>query len=435
MTKRRRLVTVQYLITILWTLAVTEAFVALSAAVRPSHHDLSQWMAAVVPMDQSQSNELMDTRPHAQRAKGPRPARRLNQALKYLYRHDCEHYTEDMDPVDYFLAQGVSRDQIKLMNETFPPLLTLSVKRHLHPKMRFLKETLGITNNLLHQVPPHFFGARLEATVAPRHAFLVHQGLVHGQGLLQPSLNNNATLLLDEFLVACRDAKRFAALCQSWRQTTTTAEVATMVTPQQIKAFDVLFARGLMAAARNEQNGVVFKEAKADDEHDSTWPLDFVNVTAGSLVRLLVQHGANPRERDRRGATLLHWTAGTGNSEGLVELLAHFNSSDDHDGVWVQTERDGATPLHWAVAGCNARHFGTGGHATIAQRLLSRVQEADRDRYMNQSTKDGNTALMWAAWSGSLDCVQLLVENGAAASGTNRNGCSLAHWATSGTCS
>lgn len=51
---------------------------------------------------------------------------------------------------------------------------------------------------------------------------------------------------------------------------------------------------------------------------------------------------------------------------------------------------------------------------------------------VNSQTKDGNTVLMWAAWSRSLDIVKFLVRNRADATTTNRNGCSVAHWASSG---
>ena len=53
-------------------------------------------------------------------------------------------------------------------------------------------------------------------------------------------------------------------------------------------------------------------------------------------------------------------------------------------------------------------------------------------KLINSQTKDGNTVLMWAAWSKSLDVVKLLVRNRADTTTTNRNGCSVAHWAASG---
>jgi ankyrin repeat protein len=39
---------------------------------------------------------------------------------------------------------------------------------------------------------------------------------------------------------------------------------------------------------------------------------------------------------------------------------------------------------------------------------------------------------MWAAWSGTLETVKFLVRQRADASGRNRNGCTVAHWAASG---
>ena len=51
---------------------------------------------------------------------------------------------------------------------------------------------------------------------------------------------------------------------------------------------------------------------------------------------------------------------------------------------------------------------------------------------VNALTKDGNSVLMWAAWSGTLDVVKLMVRHRADALLKNRNGCSVAHWAASG---
>lgn len=53
-------------------------------------------------------------------------------------------------------------------------------------------------------------------------------------------------------------------------------------------------------------------------------------------------------------------------------------------------------------------------------------------KLLNGQTKDGNTVLMWAAWSRSLDVVKLLVRNRADATQINRNGCGAGHWAASG---
>jgi ankyrin repeat protein len=52
--------------------------------------------------------------------------------------------------------------------------------------------------------------------------------------------------------------------------------------------------------------------------------------------------------------------------------------------------------------------------------------------YVNRLTYDGNSALMWAAWSGTLETVKLLVRSTADTTVANRNGCTVAHWAASG---
>jgi len=305
--------------------------------------------------------------------------------------------------MEYLMQEGgYTKQQVLDMNRTFPSLLTLSIQRQLYPKLRFLKETLKVHPKDV-PIPPQYFGARLERTLAPRHAFLVHVGLPHGQQLL----DNDRW---QDFLLACRKTKRFAALCQSWQRE---LQRETSIKPRQIEAFDVLFGRGLMAAARNELV-----------QQNNAWPLDYINVTSSDMIRLLIQHGACPTERDHGGATLLHWASGTGNLQVVKELLSHIN-------VWTRTERDGATALHWAAAGINAQKFGCGGHADVCRHLMEQVGR-ERKEYVNQLTLDGNSAVMWAAWSGTLETVKLLVRNRANVHVANRNGCTIAHWAASG---
>lgn len=349
-----------------------------------------------------------DTRPHDQRAKGPRLARRLNHGFRYLYRHDSSRFI-NMTSLEY-LSQYYTKKEIQRMNQTFPPLLELNVSRHLHPKVRFLQETMGVTDISTLSLPPHYFGARLERIIAPRHAFLVYRQLSHGRTLLEDPKK------WQDFLLACRTTKRFCALCNQWREDKSTP----MITPKQIEAFDTIFGRGVLAAARDELC-----------QWNNTWPLDHVNVTSTKILALLIQHGANPLERDNRGVSLLHWAAGTGNLDAVKELLPHFP-----EGVLELTERDGATPLHWAAAGANSKEFGTGGHTEICRYLLSQCEKASSKvttkSYVNQVTYDGNSALMWASWAGTLDTVKLMVRNRANSKVKNRNGCTVAHWAASG---
>jgi ankyrin repeat protein len=222
------------------------------------------------------------------------------------------------------------------------------------------------------------------------------------------------------------------------------------ITRRHVEAFQFVFSRGLLAAARNDLVRPP-PASSAAAAAAATWqPLDVVHhLDPAELVELLVSHGANPAERDRRGATVLHWACGAGNL-GAARALLSSSSFTTRRGLGhvarVTALRDGATCLHWAAAGSNPREFGVGGHVDVCRYLMEMVQEqAARDRrtnvqetpvtlreYINQPTKDGNTPLMWAAWSGTIGTVKLLVRNRADPSSRNRNGCTVAHWAASG---
>lgn len=394
-------------------LAATSSGFSSSTVWRDSSRSQSHVLIEAVPdvVDiQVSGLEEVDNRPHLLRT-APRSARRMNQAFRYLYRHDDEEKGEELSSFEFLRRQvGFSPDQILEMNQTFPPLLELDVKRHLRPKLRFLKETLGASDSEIRtHVPPQYFGSRVEHTVAPRHAFLVYNDLPSGHKLIE-----DPTLWRDFFL-ACRKPKRFCALCNKWRRTYG-AKKRDDIVVKELEAFDVMFQRGLMPAARNELR-----------PWNNTWPMQYMNITAGEMITLLIKHGANPRERDVRGATLLHWAAGTGHLPGLQVLLEAF----DESGVFTEALRDGSSLLHWAAAGANAREFGVGGHPDVCQWLLEQVEGDDRKRLVNQLTKDGNSVLMWAAWSGTLDVVKLLIRNRADPRIANRNGCTVAHWASS----
>ena len=393
----------------------------------------------------------VDRRPFEQRTKGPRSARRMNHGFRYLYR-TTSHEHEDISAFDY-LTQFYSEQEVLEMNRTFPPLLDLNVSRHVHPKIRFLQETIladdgsnaeaySIYNNRnatsamtlsQFEIPAQYFGARLEKTIAPSHAFLVYMDLPHGLPLLAEKKNNKndpkggrnrATTRWHDFLLSCRRTKQFCALCNEWQREKEEklgddSTPRSRITSGQIEAFQFIFGRGLLAAARDELV-----------QSNNTWPLEHINITSKEVLQLLIQHGANPLEKDTRGTTLLHWAAGTGNLEAFETLLPYFP-----DKLLSKTERDGATPLHWATAGANSKEFGTGGHYQLCQYLLSQCEKEmtiSTKELVNQQTKDGNTPLMWAAWSSSLDTVKLMVRHRAKWDLSNRNGCTVAHWAASG---
>lgn len=399
---------------ILLLLPFGNSFLLIPSKDTFTRYDTSHHVSVLMEQD-----PITDHRPHEQRTKGPRTARRLNHGFRYLYRHASAPFN-DVTSFDY-LRQYYSEEEIYRMNAAFPPLLGLNVSRHLHPKMRFLQETMGVANTseMMQRIPPQYFGARLERIIAPRHAFLVYHGLPHGKMLVEEHPE-----MWQDFLISCRTTKRFCALCNQWRRKwSDESSSKAQITAKQIEAFDVMFGRGILAAARDEIC-----------QSNNTWPLEHVNISSAELVKLGLQHGASPLERDNRGSSLLHWAAGTGNLDAFKVLLPHFPK-----GILETTERDGATPLHWAVAGANSKEFGIGGHPSVCQYILSFCDSALAARLnittkllVNQLTKDGNSPLMWASWSGTLDTVKMLVRTRADHRTANRNGCTVAHWAASG---
>ena len=386
-----------------------------------SSSSLMMTASSLLTLVEHSNNNLQDddTRPHEQRAKGPRLARRMNNGFRYLYRNNQRDSKLDTMTSFEYLSQFYPKEKILQMNSSFPPLLELNVTRHLHPKMRFLQETMGVPKDRISDIdiPPQYFGARLERTIAPRHAFLMYKNLPHGRQLAIDDPQK-----LQDFLLACRTTKRFCALCNQWmrnnknnnddgkspmeQQQQQQQEQQKIITSKEIEAFDTMFGRGALAAARDELC-----------QSNNTWPLDYINVTSSEILQLLIQHGSNPLERDNRGVSLLHWAAGTGNVQAVQILLDYF----PQNGVLERTERDGATPLHWAVAGANSKEFGVGGHIDVCSFLLSKTD--DPKKLVNYLTYDGNSPLMWASWSGTLDTVKLMIRNRADHTLSNRNGC------------
>jgi hypothetical protein len=97
-------------------------------------------------LDESPPNATGDASfPQSDRNKRPliqkRPARRMNHAFKYLFRHNV---VAERDPLS-FLLHYFTKAQIHQMNATFPVLLShLSVSEHLYPKMQFLTKSMKL---------------------------------------------------------------------------------------------------------------------------------------------------------------------------------------------------------------------------------------------------------------------------------------------------
>ena len=228
----------------------------------------------------------------------------------------------------------------------------------LEPKRRFAREVLGLDPEELFRSVPEFAKANLAKVIAPNHAYLRRCGEAHGA---QMSFE-------DVRLGLCR---------------------------RRPEAEDIVaaFRRGGLYAAKNGDS---------------------------LTLRDLMDHGYSPgSDRDRRGASPLHWAAGHGESKCCEALLSGKLSVDDRDAA-------GATPLHWAVAGVQNNAFGVGARYETANFLLNEGAKVDA------TTHDGNSVFHWASWAGGVDAMDMLLNRGANMTEVNVRGCGAAHWAASG---
>jgi len=112
------------------------------------------------------------------------------------------------------------------------------------------------------------------------------------------------------------------------------------------------------------------------------------------VVRLLIGFGAGVSARDDQGWTPLHWASDRGHGDVACVLLEHGADATAHD-------EQGWTPLHRAS---------DQGHAELARALLERgrAEVTARDKY-------GWTPLRHATEKGRLDVVRVLLAHGAGA--------------------
>jgi len=387
-----------------------------------------------------------------------KPKEKKPRRTTLVYKHMFRYYTDisvecwlaTVTPEELLNSCGYSIDDVAKMANEFPPLLRLDVRRHLAPKLRFLVQCLGggegdichgecldevmpaedeecqefhphdlaVSDVAKKVVPPSFFGQRLEKILAPRHAYLEFcHDLPHGSALLSDDGKR-----LREFVETCgKSTAEFSALCNKWARERKSDTSTCCHDTKRIDAFQRSFSRGLLAAARS----------------DMSEDMKLLGCTPGRMVELLVGHGANPIEHDRSGASLLHWAAGTGNLCGTKAILHAMDPRALEEGrvgddiLMTKGDKDSATPLHWSSCGVDHNCFGCGGHVEICRFFLE--EAGDRcNELANAQTITGNTPLMWACWSGSLEVAKLLVKNGADPHSENNNGCTAAHWAASG---
>lgn len=101
--------------------------------------------------------------------------------------------------------------------------------------------------------------------------------------------------------------------------------------------------------------------------------------------------------------------------EGELAPIEEFFKQENATELFksIKNEYSLATPLHMAAA--NA-------HVDVLKYTLHHLDENERANIVNQKNDSGNTALHWAALTGSLESAQLLVGAGADAKIKNQAG-------------
>ena len=393
----------------------------------------------------------------------------------HLFRHfedisvDC--WLRCSTPEEFLLATGFSETEIGDINEQYPQLMKLNVHDQLAPKIRFVIDILGGGHGKLEWANDHedtnideaaepaktmpttfddeeceihddnsmelklqvsdlakeavpydlLLKCLLDRTVGPWHAYLKHTGLPHGKDLL---LNKGERLR--EFLNVCSgkaSKSDFLNLCVRWgaRNVPPMGGSVTLIenfhTLKRLECFEDSFRAGLIAAAQSLQ----------------TPSLEAVQSSPGHFVELLLSHGANYRDTDDDHNFALHWASGSGNLQATKALLdAHVGNSDqtaEEVIMYTQAGRDGATPIHWVCCGIRSLREG---HEDICRLFLTSSANDQCSDLANVRTWTGNTPLMFAAWSGSLEMVKMLLDHGADPHLCNDMGCNAAHFAATG---
>lgn len=125
------------------------------------------------------------------------------------------------------------------------------------------------------------------------------------------------------------------------------------------------------------------------------------------MVKVMVEHGANPNQVDSAGRTPLYWAAFNQNQE-MVAYLVGRGADVNHVDVY------GKTPLCTAVVLDDLN---------VVTLLLN--HEVD----VNQSDSAGITPLHWAAFNQNLEMVTLLVSRGADVNRCDDAGKASLYWA------
>ena len=175
------------------------------------------------------------------------------------------------------------------------------------------------------------------------------------------------------------------------------------------------YPKAIREAAKRSNDAALLELYQA--KHGEQWPrtvkgtplLAYAAMNGDAdVVQRLIARGADAEADNEEGWTALHYAAEAGNVEIVRTLL------DARATVDARTTRFGETPLMLA---CGL--FGGGGHGqSVACARLLIARGAD----VNARTKDGETALTFAAGGGMVDAVRLLLSRNADATLKNVKG-------------
>jgi len=135
-------------------------------------------------------------------------------------------------------------------------------------------------------------------------------------------------------------------------------------------------------------------------------------------LRQLILGGFNPSTSlDRNGASLLHWSAGTGQLK-IVKFLLEECNCDPNTRQKGKRSFNLRTPLHWS-----ARN----GHLPVVEYLVLHCKAN-----IDAATQDGTTAFCWASWQGHIRIMKFLYNNGCDPHVKNCFGCNAVLWCAQG---